>query len=214
MYTSNLCGAILVSVEACVLLCLLDSFLSRSTDRNMTLQETDSTSTLPGEVAKGIVRRVENHMILSMTSVSICAKVSVRLSMELMQTWCMLCQREVDSFLESDTSLTLCHVICRHNPFCDFQTWDGLSIAISNGHSSLAAKACRLLLNVCQDRGRAHIPHVIRTAIFVQQKVPVLSRWKHLLITDQTTRVCKKIVFQACCCDSKTFRAIKDFQGL
>ena len=35
--TSNLCGAILVSVEACVLLCLLDSFLSRSTDRNMTL---------------------------------------------------------------------------------------------------------------------------------------------------------------------------------
>ena len=96
--TSNLCGAILVSVETCVLLCLLDSFLSRSTDRNMTLWETDSTSTLPGEVAKGIVRRVENHMILSMTSVSMCAKVSVRLSMELMQTWCMLCQREVDSF--------------------------------------------------------------------------------------------------------------------
>lgn len=28
--TSNLCGAILVSVETCVLLCLLDSFLSRA----------------------------------------------------------------------------------------------------------------------------------------------------------------------------------------
>ncbi len=109
-----------MSLVTCVL-CLFDSFLSRSTDRNMTLWETDSTSTLPGEVAKGIVRRVENHMVLSMTWVSICAKVSVHLSIELMQIWYMLCQRELDSFRIWYLTYTWWHVVCRNNPFSIFK---------------------------------------------------------------------------------------------